>query len=274
MSQRPWLLYENNITEGSISASSESAASSFVDDNVADRKPFVTQWKPNALGDTHWITVDAGSGNTFAPDTICIIDHNLSTISAAGFGFTLQHSTDNIGWTDIHTTVVPADDTLTYATFDAVSGKRYWRILFENQSRGQTTEFMKVGYIAIGRRLIFTEGLQPGFEPLNEIPQMTNNVSNTGVFLGTNIKWIKRSISLRWDGNPGFSSDFFESDDINMDGFWSTTGRNGLPFFFAFDTDQQNPLFCMVQPGTAYSAAWGATKLRRGLNLSFDAYVE
>lgn len=275
----PWLLYENHLS-GTLTASSEAAGGEFDVENIQDYRPFVTQWKPNDLGPQQYVYLDAGAGNTVQPDTAVIIDHNLSNISASGVSWQVQYSDDAINWTGVGSAVVPTNDKLTYQEIDPVSGHRFWRIFFQNQTPGNTTNFISIGHIHLGRRLTFPEGLQPGWEPMPERAVQVSPRSQGGVFLGTTLRYVERRFALNWDSIPGIASSFFEDGAINMENFWKNhagrgpTNEGPLPFIFAWDTDREDPFFCRIVDGTTFSSPWGPTYKRRGLNLEVEAYVE
>lgn len=270
----PTLLYEQILTSGTLTASSEMSLSGNVKENAVDWKPFVTAWQPSGMIGPHWLAVDLASGLQAQPDSVCFIDHNLRTVSSGTAYHVVQYSDNGTNWTNAYTPVQIADDRLHYKEFTLGAGHRYYRF----QISGTFYDFPYLGEVCVGRRLVFPEGLQEGFDPNAETVRQTNPVSEFGVFLAADVRRIDKSYSLSWDGNPGIAESFFDDTTypvLSMIAFWKKyAGRRAQPFFFGWDTDKKDPELCRIKPESRFGTAFGATYLRRALNLTFEVFVE
>ena len=268
----PWLLWENVLTSGTLTESSEMAASGLTAEKAVDWKPFVTNWSPSGVAGIHTLTVDLGSGLTGQPDTLCFIDHNLNSVTSGTGTYRVLYSDDGASFTQAFAAVVASGDLLEFKTFTLGAGHRYFQVEFS----GVFHDYFRLGQVAVGRRLVFTEGLQPGFDPDREQALQSSPISEAGVFLGADVRRIKKQYQLQWDGTPGISETFFdETVGLDMTTFWKThAGRQAKPFFFAWDSDKADPEFCRVVPEFTYAAPFGPTYLRRGLSLTFDVFTE
>ena len=278
---RPFILYKNAFDIGSTTADNEDT--SYPISQAIDYRPFVTNWKPATLSHDVTISSDQGSGASIRVDTCVIIDHNLSSCSTHGARWMVQKSVFGVTWLDATDWVSPSDDKVSYITFAVTPARQYWRILIENRGTGNFTSYPYIGHTMMGERLTFTEGLQPGWEPLNETAVVSSPRSEGGLFLGTSLKYMDRTFQLNWESTPGFEADgFFDEAGIvpSLDDFWKThagrgpSGQGPLPFFFCEDEDRTDPFFCRIRPGSSYSTPYGPTYLRRGLALTLDALVE
>jgi hypothetical protein len=268
----PWLLYENIMASGTLTEASEMSASGLVSENAVDWKPYVTHWTPSGVSGIHTLSVDLGTGVTSQPDTMCFIDHNLKTATSGTGTYRLLYSDNGSSYTQAFAAVTPTDDRLKYKQFTLAGGHRYYRVEFS----GVFHTYFRLGQVTVGRRLTFTEGLQPGFDLDREQALQSSPISEAGVFLGADVRRIRKQYNLQWDGTPGFSETFFVSGTVlSMSTFWKEhAGRLAKPFFFSWDDAKADPEFCRIQPEFTYTAPFGPTYLRRGLNLSFDVFVE
>lgn len=273
-----FLLYENIFRDGAATASSEDLADGFPAVFACDDRPFVTHWSPAGLTPSEWLQADAGAGNAYAPDALCMIDHNLSSACASGASATVLWSDDGSSWTAAASTVPSSDGTL-FLALPGQSAHRFWRVRFDALGPGGFGSFLRVGQITLGRRFVFPEGLQPGFDPRAETVKTTASTSQGGVFLGSDLLYVDRKFALNWPAAPGIAEAFFSGGGMNFNDFWDNhagrgpKGRGPLPFWFAWDSDQEPPSWCRVSGGQV-AAPWGATYMRRGLQLKLDVLTE
>jgi hypothetical protein len=251
------------------------ATSGLTAEKAIDWKPFVTNWSVSGLNgpsNIHYLKVDLGAGNTATPDTLCFIDHNFHTITSGIGTFVLRYSDNDTTYYPVFSPAkTVTSDKLQYKDWTGVIAARYWKLEFV----GVCYDYLRVGQVAIGRRLVFPEGLQQGFDPLRERALQSNPVSEVGVFLGVDVRRVDKAYSLDWNGTPGVTADFFDADlFLSMPTWWAHAGRQAKPFFFAWDSDSADPEYCRVTPETFFRAPFGDTYLRRGLNLDFDVIVE
>lgn len=270
------MLWENIFTKGILTASSTATANGYFVANVADYKPWLTWWRPSRINNEEWIKVDLGyTSDTQGfrkPDTLIILDHNLKRSKAKVY---IEYSDNDSSWTEA-TNFTPADNYLQFAKFTSASAHRYWRV----RMTSTTTTFYGFPYIGqmyLGRRLDWTEGVQPGWDPYNETAEVIQPSSGKGIFLGANVKYIKKEFSLNWANTPGFDMSFFDGNgttDICMDEWWKNFGRKAMPLVFSQEDVSYRPMWCRVKEGSSYSTPLANTFERRGLNIQLEAYVE
>lgn len=181
------------------------------------------------------IVVRASNTSNFATSTV------LVTIAISGTTFTGSYALDT-------NTAIPSQTVLTNAVtvfkLDSVSF-RYYRIEFNN------TSSCKIGVLGIGRRLDFEQGFYRDAQPpmLNEDVIVTNNKSETGVFLGRSIV------------RAGVKSFAISLDNLSHD--WIYTAWHPFrahaelsPFFYSWgNTPLYNNQLC-------YQTAFANTKLQ------------
>jgi hypothetical protein len=134
------------------------------------------QWTatPDGSGFAAW-KVDFGTDRS--PTFVGIAAHNISDV---GGSVTVQHSSDDIIWSTLHTET-PSDNAAIGFRFSATTD-RYWRILLSGLSGD-----VSIGVIWIGAEIIIPRRIYQGYAPpiTPNVVELTNNVSEGGQLLGT-----------------------------------------------------------------------------------------
>jgi len=175
---KPRILYDNNFTDGIVTAST-TAALPFHADNLWDWRPY-TWWKPTALPAT--VTVDCLTAQ--AADYWFVYGHDLFTQAAT---IELRGSTDNFAASNVLVdTLTPISNAAFARTFTSTSF-RYWRI------RITGTTMPSLAIVAAGVKLEPDGFLSVDFDPLSRSSVTRTNRNENGQPLGKVTQFVEWS---------------------------------------------------------------------------------
>lgn len=226
MANTPAICYENLLTTGTTTASSE--ATDYDVENCYDGLTTPGDaWKPTGFS-SEWVKVDMGSATS--ADYWAVFGHDLHTQGAT---IKLQHSPDNSVWTDV-SSVTPTTSAAIVRTFTSAS-KRYWRFLITGGSAAAS-----IGVLAVGARLDMEKGMKAGFTPPTYArdPALMPNKTEGGHFAGRSL--LRRGVKFR-------------ADFTNLTPAWVRSNVDTLldeietkPFFFSWDPSayQGEAVYC------------------------------
>lgn len=239
--------YENLFTTGTVTASSEE--SGYPIENAYDGLTW-DFWQPTSAdaGDnSSYIEVDTGTTQSIVTGYFGLAAHNLADISAT---VTVQGSNDAFAAQTVQLAqTTPADNRVVFLTFsDKIY--RYFRVLFTTTGGGVPV----IGVVMLGRSLVLTDGMEPGFVPpvFSFDDTVKVNSANNGAFLGRSI--IRKGSSTRISMS-------------NVDPDWMRTHwlpflehARTMPFLFSWDTvDRPNEAaYCWTDkaiPDQAYTSS-------------------
>lgn len=171
MNEMPMVLFENYLSTGTLSASTE--ASDGAKENIADEST-ADFWTPTAL--PAWIETDAGSAVTV--DCAAIVAH---TLGSEGATVEVQYYNGS-GWTTV-ASVTPTDDEIILVLFGEETRQR-WRFYIT----GTTVPSIGVGMI--GQRFVFESNVVAPYTPIkmSEEIELLTSVTLGGNFLGNRVR--------------------------------------------------------------------------------------
>lgn len=233
----PWVLFENILEDGTLTATSEE--SGFPAENLLDWRPWTAaRWKATDTTSPQNIDVDLGAGNTASPDTLAIGGHNL-------FDQTLGrhrvfYSDDGISYTGLYSPpagVVVTDGLPFYQTWTS-SAHRYWRVRLS----GTFTTAIQAGVVTLGRRIDFETWFGAGLDPFNAEGRRSFLTNDLGAPLGADVAGREWQFNLDISGTGQTASGFYApASGLTWDGDWRAHALTaGKPFWFAWDTDEQD----------------------------------
>lgn len=180
---KPVIGYHNLLDEGTVVASSE--ATDYQGANAYDWR-IDDWWKPASAG-THYLTLTLASAAT--ADYFAVFGHNLHE---SGSSIKLQYSTDGSTWLDASESFAPSTGSVYFEIFDSILAG-WWRLVLSTVSGPSS-----IGMVAFGDRLTLPLGLPLG----SSIPVLqrklikTNNLSDTGGYLGSTVKYLPNDLAL------------------------------------------------------------------------------
>jgi hypothetical protein len=214
----PYLLYDNILAKGVLTATSE--ADGYDVNNIIDGRTYT--FHQFAVAGTAYITANCGSAQ--AADHLAIISHNLNT---AGATVSLESSDDGNSWTQRIAGFTPSDDKAFIKAFDTpgVISAQYWRIKIIT-----ATIPAQIGVAVLGVVMEFPYPPETPFTPETAIVTDSSD-SKGGNLLGSVIRY--KPITL----NVSFTYLTKTWIDTYYDLFWNDHGSELKPFFFSYGDD-------------------------------------
>lgn len=164
------ILYRNVLSEGTLSASSETADGAAA--NALGPQTY-DYWTPTSVPATLAVALSAAA----ECDACAIVAHNLGSTGAT---VTVQHY-DGAAWvTDAE--ITPTDDSDILVIFEAAESDQ-WRIRV-------TTAVASIGVAMIGPRLLVEGGARVGYTPINlaAVVELAPSITVKGQYVGTFVK--------------------------------------------------------------------------------------
>jgi hypothetical protein len=209
----PLILADNRFLNGTPTATDTAAGYDVL--YIRDYKTF-TSWKGGSTG-TKYITVDCGTAKS--ANCIAFARHNFGT---GGAQISVESSDNGSDWTERIEPFTLVDDKAALRTFVSASA-RYWRVKINSP-----TIAPQVAVLLVGVRIEFPYPPDAPFSPDKEGIEVDTNLSRTGQFLGSDVRFKPYSIRARW-GN--LSRTWVESYFLP---FWDNHASNLTPFFWAW----------------------------------------
>ena len=174
--------YKTIVTRTNVSGTA--AAAGFPVSAISNPATY-ERYKPVDLPAT--LTIDAGE--PVECDYIGIAAH---TLGSGGCSFTVEHSPDNINWTEV-SAVTPVTDQSLMAIFEPAT-RRYWRLVVNGSA------IPLIGVIYIGQSLQMQRAIYGGHSPLplSRKTAVRPNVSETGQWLGASQERKGFKTSFSW----------------------------------------------------------------------------
>lgn len=171
------IAYKNLFTTTGVTVTASTQAAGFEKENAYDYKQY-DWWKPTATGDS-WIKVAFAAIQ--AADYVAIWGHDLSSHAAT---YKLQHSDDDITYSDAFAAVTPTDNETIYKEFTSSSHK-YWRLLIN-----AAATLPSIAGVQIGQTTTLETGLGTGLAIPAISPEVGSKtaMSELGVNLGASVK--------------------------------------------------------------------------------------
>ncbi len=184
---KPVIAYENNIAEGTLSASTE--ATGYPKESLGDWRTY-TRWKGTGSAE-QWIQIDAGDGKTFSVNCLGLSGHDLSTQGVQNL--VLKYSDDAQSWSNCLDPFNPQSDKTVFKTFTE-RNKRYFRLVIP---AGYTAP-PQIGVLFVGSYFSFPVYAEPGFDPDSQEKIFEGQWSGEGHLLGEVEKYTRREIHARF----------------------------------------------------------------------------
>ncbi|MBW7957844.1 MAG: hypothetical protein H3C68_08140 [Deltaproteobacteria bacterium] len=186
----------------------------------------------------HYITFDAGAGNSEEADYLAVSGHNLSTTGAR---ISLQYSIDGEVYDDALAPFTPPSDRSFVREFTNPGAYRYWRLVIEDATAAPCIAIAAWG---TGTELDYATA---SYDPHEEETKASVNLSQGGYLAGTHAHYIERSISLRFDdADPALYEKIAEWRSLNgLKNFfvmWEPSGHPEEVFLMRPEPRFSNPL--------------------------------
>ncbi len=258
MPDKPVLLHDNRLLDGTPAATDTDSGSEYDVLNIRDLRPY-TWWKAASFG-TKYITIDCGSAK--GVDALGITGHNLGTAAAS----VSVESSGTGAWAGEEVQRLapfnPSDDKASLKLFASASAQ-HWRVKIVTAS-----VVPQLAVLLLGERFTFERFIRSGFDPQLEEIVGESTTSKTGHMLGAVIRHIRHPIAASWTKlTPTWVSDTFRPA-------WDDHLSQLKPFFFAWEpTDHSDEvLFLRVQDG--YQLDMPYDPVRRSLDLQMVGVKE
>lgn len=231
---------------------SVAAATGFPNINLTDDRTY-TLYKMGTDNTILDIKTDAG-GATAVVGYFMLVGHNLGSIAASPsqtVTITFAHSTDDISYTMIFTTTIPANDNTIIARevgggTNITPPKQFFRLRIE----WTNADKVQIGQVAWGQPVRFPFGMEVNFDPNNERLMARFNQAQLGNILGATVLFSERRAPVRLEHQP---SSFV--DDATIGGFrefWDNHGAKMKPFMWMWNsstTFEKDTFFGVINPG-------------------------
>lgn len=261
------LLWDTMLGSTGSTLAADSTASGDFDVDYIYNMLEVNKWLSANTTDPQYITYDAGGGNTKSADFLCILGHNLNTVSAT---VTLQYSTDNFSGdiNDIFSAEMPSADTVFLKEF-TTQDKRYWRLKISGAP--SAAPFLTL--------CIWGDKTELDYAELNTDPHAQDVKANVGMTQGgytsgIHTKSTERSLALRFDGVS--TPDGWDSDTDNLYNkiftWWETSGLKNL--FVAWETANRAVDVFLMRPDPRFNNPLTRGGAYRNIALNFRGRKE
>ena len=223
----PYILYDNILNEGTLTASSEAT-----DKPVSQCVNFLNwnYWEASAAG-AAYVQVDAGAGQTLTADCVAVcFGQNVGADSGT---ILIQHSSDASTWTTLVNESMPERNY--FKTFTSASD-RYWRVTFTT-----STVAVKIPVICLGVKLEL-QGLRAGFMPPNLATPFKSYTteSETGNILGRSIQREPIQFNIAIDA---LSEAWIRNYWLP---FLNHAAQKAFFFAWSYDANPTESVFCRV----------------------------
>lgn len=222
------ILYDNKITDATITASSENPLYPF-DDAFADDRLSRVGRTVSATSQT--LVFDFASGNPEV-DAVAILGHN---ISASG-SITVEANTSNSWGSPAFTDTLDLYDEW-IALFANTQEYRYWRLSITDP--GSTDGYIEIGQIYIGSQLDM-----PPMIRNQKLPKLTSSTSQKSV---NGQLYGDRRLMYR-TGSIQFAQAIPHTYKTNIDTFFSTveTIKPFILIVWEESMDKESPMYCCL----------------------------
>lgn len=165
--------YKNLFTTTGVTVSASTEATGYEKENAYDGFGY-DWWKPTATGDS---TLKVSFAANQTADYVAIWGHDLSDHTST---YKVQHSDDDITYTDAFTAVTPTDNNTIYKSFTSSSHK-YWQIVINNPST-----IAVIAGVQIGETMEMPHNAEVGFAVPTIAPKVEYKTarSESGAFIG------------------------------------------------------------------------------------------
>lgn len=222
--QPPIILWKNLLAEASTLVASTQLSTAYPVANVVDNRTY-TFWK--AAGSTSYY-IEVQNGSSKPADILGVCSHNLYSIAAQ---LTLQRSTTGTTWQTWSTFSITTDEVL-LSTFTPTSATHYRLVI-----NCAATATVRIGVLSLGTSLRYIKCPIIKTAPANESIKSIAAHSQTGIMLGSIIKYFPQTMTYTFQNLP--TTFFFTSSgaSINFGEFWKNHGRYLRPFFIGLSLD-------------------------------------
>lgn len=216
------------------------------------------RWMAAGAEGPHYITYDAGAGNTKTADYLVICGHNLR---AAGALVSLERSSDNFvsDISECFTPFVPQSDTAILTEFAEPSPKRHWRL--------KLTGAASAPYMALciwGKKTEL-DYATASFDPHAQEARSSVNLSYGGFVAGIHTQYVERAFTFAFDdADAALYSKISE--------WWEKSGQKN--FFAAWETANNPQDVFLVRPDKKLSCPLKKGGLFRDVKISLKGRKE
>jgi hypothetical protein len=195
-------------------------------------------WVAADAAGPHYISYDAGEGNSDGADYLAVSGHNLSTTGAS---VSLQFSSDGEDYADALVPFTPSSDRSFVKEFTNPGDFRFWRLVIEGATAAPRIAISAWG---TGTELDYATS---SFDPHEEETRASVNLSQGGYLAGAHSHYIERAMSLRFDdADPALYEKIAEWRDSsglrNFFVMWEPSGHPEEVFLMRPEPRFSNPL--------------------------------
>lgn len=217
-------------------------------------------WMANTTS-THYITYDAGAGNTKRADYVAVIGHNMFSDGASGaMNIRVEYSSDNFS-ADINEAFAntqPTSDDAFIIEFTAQTA-RYWRVMTSNAG---SPVYMTLCILGEKTELDYASA---SFDPHAQTHKANVNISYGGYVTGIHEQFVERKMSLS----------FADADSALYSKVKRWIDTHGLKnFFMAWELDNEPGEIFLMRPEPSFENPLTMNGSYRNININLTGRKE